>query len=161
MPTVYRIGVKTTRGEKRGKFRVTLTAKEGTYALSVPQTVFGKLMYKIVKQKPLTIDFGRKGAVQLKAEDLNIKGIKPIGKTASQVVKYVPIRPTPPHLKEKRRKKKTAQTQTTPPPTIPEITSAVFSASVSAEESTKKSAKKGAARSGRKGGKKKATAIAA
>jgi hypothetical protein len=98
----------------------------------------------------------------LKAEDLNLKGIRPIGKTASQVVKYVPLRLIPPEAKEKRRKKKnetatTPQTtETTPTPKILEVTSAVFPSSESAKEGTEK----GTAKSGRKGGKKKAVATA-
>jgi len=163
MPTVYRIVIRATRGEQRGKYRVMLFAKEGAYSLSVPRTVLGKLLYKIVKQRPLTIQFGRgKNALQLKAEDLNLKGIRPIGKTASQVVKYVPLRLIPPEAKEKRRKKKnetatTPQTtETTPTPKILEVTSAVFPSSESAKEGTEK----GTAKSGRKGGKKKAVATA-
>jgi len=166
MPTVYRIEIRTTRGEQRGKYRVMLFAKEGTYSLSVPRTVLGKLLYKIVKQRPLTIQFGRgKNALQLKAEDLNLKGIRPMGKTASQVVKYVPLRPTPPGSKKEKtdttqKDKETTPAQAAPPPKIPEVTSAVFPASEPAKEGTKKDAKKGTGKSRRKGGKKAAATAA-
>jgi len=124
MPTVYRMVIKPTRSETRGRFRVTLFAKEGTYALSVPQMSFSKLIYRIVKQRPLTINFGRTTAMSL---NLNIKGIKPLGKTARKEITYTPLR-----LNKKKKKttktKNTTETQTTEtqtktqPPKIPEVT---------------------------------------
>ncbi len=154
MPTVYRIAVRATRGEKRGKFRVMLTAKEGTYALSVPQTVFGKLMYQIVKKKPLTINFGRgKNALQLKDEDINLKGIRPLGKTARKAITYTPLRP--PRPKKKEKEETPAPVPKTPevasPP--PEITSALFAET----EKTKTTP----AKSNRKNNKKKQTVATA
>jgi len=122
MPTVYRMVIRPTRSETRGRFRVTLIAKEGTYALSVPQTSFSKLIYQIVKQRPLTMNFGHTTALPL---NLNIKGIKPLGKTARKEITYTPLRPN-------RKKKKTAKTKTTTetqtqkPPKIPEVSSGTF-----------------------------------
>jgi len=142
MPTVYRMTIRTTRSEQRGRYKVTLDAKEGTYALSVPQTVFGKLMYKVIKKKePLILDFGRKNAINL---DINLKGIRPLGKTARSSLKYIPLRTRPKKpKKEKTRKTKkestettattTTTTTTTPVPKIPEITSATFAYAAKAE----------------------------
>ncbi len=127
MPTVYRIALRTTSNKDRGKFRATLTAKEGTYALSVPQSVLGRLMYQIAKQRPLVIDLGRRSAVQV---DLNIKGIRPVGKTARKVLTYKPLsKPRP------RKKKKETQA---PPPKIDEVTSAVFTETATAGGGGKK-----------------------
>jgi hypothetical protein len=117
MPTVYRMVIRPTRSETRGRFRVTLIAKEGTYALSVPQTSFSKLIYQIVKQRPLTINFGHTTALPL---NLNIKGIKPLGKTARKEITYTPLR-----LNKKKKKttktKTTTETQTQKPPKTPEV----------------------------------------
>jgi hypothetical protein len=130
MPTVYRMVIKPTRSETRGRFRVTLFAKEGTYALSVPQMSFSKLIYRIVKQRPLTINFGRTTAMSL---NLNIKGIKPLGKTARKEITYTPLR-----LNKKKKKttktKNTTETQTkTQPPKIPEVTPPVFDKKLDAD----------------------------
>jgi len=145
MPNVYQIAIRTTRGKERGRYKVTLTAKEGTYALSVPQTVFGKFMYQIVKQKPLTIELGRKNPISV---NINFKGIRPLGKTARKVLKYTPLRPPRP---------KNETPATAPPPKIPEITSAVFGSSKQAKEDRKNTRKN----ANTKGGKKRAAATAA
>jgi len=159
MPTVYRMAIRTTRGEHRGRYKVTLTAKEGEYVLSVPQTVFGKLMYQVIRKKgPLTLNFGRRNAVTL---NIDLKGIRPLGKTARKSLTYTPLRIRPKKEKtsketEKPAEKPAAQTPPpkieeitkeetskeaekpaaqTPPPKIEEITSATFS--TQAEQSTK------------------------
>jgi hypothetical protein len=134
MPRAYRIAVRTTRGENRGRYKVTLTAKEGTYALSIPQTVFGKFMYQIVKKKPLTIDF--KSAVPV---EINFKGIRPLGKTARKSLKYVPLRPRPPKENEKEQKNKKNVSATVPQ--MSEITSALFDDANAGAKSTKKTKK--------------------
>jgi len=146
MPNVYKIAIRTTRGKERGRYKVTLTAKDGTYALSVPQTVLGKFMYQIVKQKPLTIEFGRKNPISV---NINFKGIRPLGKTARNVLKYTPLRPP--------RPKKDKTPDTAPPPQIPEITSAVFGSSKQAKEDRKNTRKN----TNTKGGKRRALATAA
>jgi hypothetical protein len=115
MPTVYRIDVKTTRGESRGRYKVTLTAKEGTYVLSVPQTVLGKLLYQVVRKKPLTIEFGRRNPVPV---DIKFKGIRPLGKTARREITYTPLRPPRP---KKEKKEESAPLV----PKIEEVTSAI------------------------------------
>jgi len=129
MLSVYRVTIKTTRGEQRGKYKVILTAKEGMYSFTVPQTVFGKLLYRVVKQKPLTIDFGRKNALQLKTGDLNLKGIKPVGKTSSKLVTYTPIR--------RRPKKETAATAS-PVPTIGDVPASLSTATTKKDKDKKK-----------------------
>ena len=126
MPTVYRMVIRPTRSETRGRFRVTVFAREGTYALSVPQASFSKLIYQIVKQRPLTIGFGRTNAISI---NFNIKGIRPLGKTARREVTYTPLRKYKP--KPKKDKKKTTETkpaaeaQKQEVPRILEYTSAV------------------------------------
>ena len=127
MPTVYRMAIRTTRGEHRGRYKVTLTAKEGEYALSVPQTVFGKLMYKVIRKKgPLTLNFGRRNAVTL---NIDLKGIRPLGKTARKSLTYTPLRIRPKKEKTSKETEKPAEKPAaqTPPPKIEEITSATFS----------------------------------
>jgi len=156
MPNVYQIAIRTTRGKERGRYKVTLTAKEGTYALSVPQTVFGKFMYQIVKQKPLTIEFGRKNPISV---NINFKGIRPLGKTARKVLKYTPLRPPRPkdETPATTPPQKSKEKPTTPLPKIPEITSAVFEGSEQAKGGRKGTKKN----TDTKGGKKRAVATAA
>jgi hypothetical protein len=125
------MAIRTTRGEHRGRYKVTLTAKEGEYVLSVPQTVFGKLMYQVIRKKgPLTLNFGRRNAVTL---NINLKGIRPLGKTARKSLTYTPLRIRP--KKEETSKEAEKPAVQTPPPKIEEITSATFS--TQAEQSAK------------------------
>jgi len=135
MPTVYRMAIRTTRGEHRGRYKVTLTAKEGEYVLSVPQTVFGKLMYQVIRKKgPLTLNFGRRNAVTL---NIDLKGIRPLGKTARKSLTYTPLRIRPKKEKTSKETEKPAEKPAaqTPPPKIEEIT----------KEETSKEAEKPAA----------------
>ena len=120
------MAIRTTRGEHRGRYKVTLTAKEGEYVLSVPQTVFGKLMYKVIRKKgPLTLNFGRRNAVTL---NIDLKGIRPLGKTARKSLTYTPLRIRPKKEKTSKETEKPAEKPAaqTPPPKIEEITSATF-----------------------------------
>jgi len=110
----------------------------------VPQTVFGKLLYRVVKQKPLTIDFGRKNALQLKTGDLNLKGIKPVGKTSSKLVTYTPIRRRP--KKENEEEKKETAATASPVPKIAEVTSALFDTATTKKDKGKKKDKETAKR---------------
>jgi hypothetical protein len=118
--------IRPTRSETRGRFRVTAFAREGTYALLVPQASFGKLMYRIVKQRPLTIDFGRTNTISI---NFNIKGIRPLGRTARREVTYTPLRKYKPKPKKDKKKttgtKPATETQKQEVPRILEYTSAV------------------------------------
>ena len=141
MPTVYRIAIRTTRSENRGRFKVTLFAREGTYALSVPQSVFGKFMYQLAKKKPIIIDFGRRNAVSV---DVNFKGIRPLGKTARGLLTYTPLKPSKGEKKEKKNVTTTAPAKETATPKIEEVTSALASA-LPAEPKRSRRKKKAAA----------------
>ncbi len=116
MPSVRRVRVKGLRG----KFRVTLYAKEGTYALSVPKSRLGHLLLPVARAHPFEVRL--KSAVQVDVP----RGVKPVGKAARKALTYTPLRP--------RRKKQTAA----PAPKIEEVTSAVPAAT--ARRSKKKQA---------------------
>ncbi len=104
MPAVRRIRVKGLRD----RFRVTLYAKEGTYALSVPKSRLGHLLLPVARAHPFEVRL--KSAVQVDVP----RGVKPVGKAARKALTYTPLRP--------RRKKQTAA----PAPKIEEVTSALF-----------------------------------
>jgi hypothetical protein len=103
MPAVKRLRVKGLRG----RFRVTLYAKEGTYALSVPKSRLGYLLLPVAKAHPFEVRL--KSAVQVDVP----RGVKPVGKTARRSLTYTPLRP--------RKRKQAAP----PAPRIDEVTSAV------------------------------------
>jgi hypothetical protein len=139
------MAIRTTRGEHRGRYKVTLTAKEGEYVLSVPQTVFGKLMYQVIREKgPLTLNFGRKNAVTL---NINLKGIRPLGKTARRSLTYSPLRIRP--KKEETSKEAEKPAAQTPPPKIEEITSATFTQAANPETANPEQSTKTPRRGGR------------
>jgi len=128
MLTVRRIRVKGLRG----RFRVTLYSREGTYALSVPKSRLGHLLLPVARAHPFEVRL--KSAVQVDVP----KGIKPVGKTARKSLTYTPLRP--------RKRRATTHEKTTPMPKIEEVTSAVYATP--------------ARKSGRKGGKKQSVATA-
>ena len=113
MPAVRRLRVKGLRG----RFRVTLYAKEGTYALSVPKSRLGHLLLPVARAHPFEVRL--KSAVQVDVP----RGVKPVGKAARKSLTYTPLRP---------RKRE----QAAPAPRIDEITSAV--AATPAKRSKKK-----------------------
>ena len=117
MPAVRRLRVKGLRG----RFRVTLYAKEGTYALSVPKSRLGHLLLPVVRAHPFEVRL--KSAVQVDVP----RGVKPVGKAARRSLTYTPLRP---------RKRK----QAAPAPRIDEVTSAVADAATPAKRSKKKRA---------------------
>ncbi len=118
MPAVKRIRVKGLRG----RFRVTLYAREGTYALSVPKSRLGHLLLPVARAHPFEVRL--RSAVQVDAP----KGVRPVGKTARKTFTYTPLRP------KKRRATATAI------PKIEEVTSAVFGATAQKKRSRKKKA---------------------
>ncbi|MFZ8809672.1 MAG: hypothetical protein ACO2PN_16405, partial [Pyrobaculum sp.] len=83
MPAVKRLRVKGLRG----RFRVTLYAKEGTYALSVPKSRLGYLLLPVAKAHPFEVRL--KSAVQVDVP----RGVKPVGKAARKSLTYTPLRP--------------------------------------------------------------------
>jgi hypothetical protein len=105
MPTVRRIRVKGLKG----RFRVTLYAKEGTYALSVPKSRLGHLLLPVARAHPFEVRLKSAVAVDVP------RGVRPVGKAARKSLKYTPLRP---------RKKSTPA----PAPKIEEVTSALASA---------------------------------
>ena len=113
MPTVRRIRVK---GLKNG-FRVTLYAKEGTYALSVPKSRLGHLLLPVARAHPFEVRL--KSAVSVDVP----RGVKPVGKAARKAFTYRP-----------RKRKETVENVEKPAatPKIEEVTSALAS-SLSAE----------------------------
>jgi hypothetical protein len=100
MPTVRRIRVKGLKG----KFRVTLYAKEGTYALSVPKSRLGHLLLPVARAHPFEVRLKSPVSVDVP------RGVRPVGKAARRSLTYTPLRP---------RKRKAA----TPAPKIEEVTS--------------------------------------
>ena len=82
MPTVTKVRV---RGLK-SKYRVTLYAREGSYALSVPNSRLGQLLLPIARQHPITINV--KPPVTLSELP---RGVKPVRKTAPKTFTYVPL----------------------------------------------------------------------
>jgi len=105
MPTVRRIRVKGLKG----RFRVTLYAKEGTYALSVPKSRLGHLLLPVARAHPFEVRL--KSAVPVDVP----RGVRPVGKAARKSFKYTPLRP---------RKRSTPASA----PKIEEVTSALASA---------------------------------
>ena len=105
MPTVRRIRVKGLKG----RFRVTLYAKEGTYALSVPKSRLGHLLLPVARAHPFEVRL--KSAVSVDVP----RGVKPVGKAARKALTYTPLR---------LRKRSTPM----PTPKIEEVTSALVSA---------------------------------
>jgi len=93
----------------RGRFRVTLYAREGTYALSVPKSRLGHLLLPIARAHPFEVRLKSAVAVDVP------RGVKPVGKAARKSLKYTPLRP---------RKRSTP----VPTPKIEEVTSALASA---------------------------------
>ena len=113
MPTVRRIRVKGLKS----RFRVTLYAKEGTYALSVPKTRLGYLLLPIATAHPLEVRLRPPVSVNIP------RGVRPVGKAARKSLTYTPLRP--------RKKEGTATTEESAPapaPKIEEVTSALASA---------------------------------
>ena len=93
----------------RGRFRVTLYAKEGTYALSVPKSRLGHLLLPVARAHPFEVRL--KSAVPVDVP----RGVRPVGKAARKSLKYTPLRP---------RKRSTPASA----PKIEEVTSALASA---------------------------------
>jgi len=116
MPTVRRVRI---RGLK-GRYRVTLYAKEGTYALSVPKSRLGHLLLPVAKAHPFEIRLKSPVSVDVP------RGVKPIGKAARKTFTYMPLRP---------RRKKAAATA----PKIEEVTSGL---ALPAETAPKKRSRK-------------------
>jgi hypothetical protein len=103
MPAVRRLRVKGLKD----RFRVTLYAKEGTYALSVPKSRLGYLLLPAARARPFEVRL--KSAVQIDVP----RGIKPVGKAARRSLTYTPLR--------SRKREQAAP----PAPRIDEVTSAV------------------------------------
>ena len=90
----------------RGRFRVTLYAKEGTYALSVPKSRLGHLLLPVARAHPFEVRLKSAVAVDVP------RGVKPVGKAARKSLQYTPLR---------SRKRSTPA----PTPKIEEVTSAL------------------------------------
>jgi hypothetical protein len=102
----------------KGKYRVTLVAREGMFALSVPKSRLGALLLPLASGNTFKVE-AKNGPVAI---NTNLKGIKPVRKAARKTFTYVPLRP------RKTTKKKTSTTQkksTAPLPVskIEEVTS--------------------------------------
>ena len=82
MPTLTQVRLKGLKSN----YRVTLYTKEGTYALSVPRPRLGDLLLPVARQNPIVVKV--KPPVLLPGIP---KGVKPIGKAAPKVFKYVPV----------------------------------------------------------------------
>jgi hypothetical protein len=116
MPAVRRVRVKGLRS----MFRVTLYAKEGTYALSVPKSRLGHLLLPIARAQPFEVRL--RSAVQVDVP----RGVKPVGKAARRSLTYTPLRP----------RKRTGTTRLMP--RIEEVTSATFGATTAKKRNRKK-----------------------
>jgi hypothetical protein len=115
MPAVRRIRVKGLKG----KFRVTLYAREGTYALSVPKSRLGYLLLPVARAHPFEVRLKSPVSVDIP------RGVKPVGKAARKSLTYTPLRP--------RKKKQTATA-----PRIEEVTSAIHTAAPARRSRRKK-----------------------
>ena len=126
MPTVRRVWVKGLKG----RYRVTLYAREGTYALSVPKSRLGHLLLPVARAHPFEIRLKPPMSVDVP------RGVKPVGKAARKSLTYTPLRIRPKKEKTSKETEKPAEKPAaqTPPPKIEEITSATFT---QAEQSTK------------------------
>jgi len=105
MPTVTKLRI---RGLK-SRHKVTLYAREGTYALSVPNSRLGWLLLPFTRQNPIMVKV--KPPVELKELP---RGVKPVRKTAPKMFTYVRL--TKKRVKS-RSKKKGKNAQTIVPPT--------------------------------------------
>ena len=103
MPTVTKVRI---RGLKN-RYRVTLYAKEGSYALSVPNSRLGQLLLPIARQRPITFDV--KPPVALSELP---RGVKPVRKSAKKEFTYVPL-----SKKTKKDKSEQKSTETEQKPT--------------------------------------------
>ena len=109
----------------KGRYRVTLYAKEGTYALSVPKSRLGHLLLPVARAHPFEIRLKSPVSVDVP------RGVKPIGKAARKTFTYTPLRPR----KLRPRRKKAAA----PAPKIEEVTSGL---AIPAETAPKKRSRK-------------------
>jgi len=89
---------------------VTLYAREGAYALSVPKSRLGHLLLPVARAHPFEVRL--KSAVSVDVP----RGVKPVGKAARKSLTYTPLRP---------RRKKAATRAHAPAPKIEEVTSAL------------------------------------
>jgi len=105
----------------KGKYRVTLYAKEGTYALSVPKSRLGHLLLPIARAHPFEVRLKSPVPVDVP------RGVKPVGKAARKALTYTPLRP---------RKRHT----TAPAPKIEEVTSALLSEQTAPKRSRRRKA---------------------
>jgi len=124
MPTVRRIRVKGLKG----KYRVTLYGREGTYALSVPKSRLGYLLLPVARAHPFEVRLKSPVSVEIP------RGVKPVGKAARKSLTYTPLRKT------RSSKRKTA-----PVPKIEEVTSAVPPPAPAKKKGTKKGTRKAVA----------------
>jgi len=104
----------------KGRYRVTLYAKEGTYALSVPKSRLGYLLLPIARAHPFEVRLKTPVSVDIP------RGVKPVGKASREAFAYTPLRP---------RKKAAA-----PVPKIEEVTSAVLSKQTAPKRSRRRKA---------------------
>jgi hypothetical protein len=94
----------------KGRYRVTLVAREGMFALSVPKSRLGTLLmplasgntFKVAAKTPVAID-------------TSLRGVKPVRKAARKVFTYTPLRKT--------TRKKTKKNAPPPVPNHMEVTS--------------------------------------
>jgi hypothetical protein len=105
MPTVKRVRIKGLKN----RYRVTLYAREGTYALSVPKSRLGYLLLPVARAHPFEVRL--KSAVPVDIP----RGVRPVGKAARKSLEYTPLR---------SRKRSTPA----PAPKIEEVTSALANA---------------------------------
>jgi hypothetical protein len=75
----------------KGRYRVTLYAREGTYALSVPKSRLGHLLLPIARAHPFEIRLKSPAPVDVP------RGVKPVGKAARKTLTYTPLRPRKRH----------------------------------------------------------------
>jgi hypothetical protein len=105
MPTVKRVRIKGLKS----RYRVTLYAREGTYALLVPKSRLGYLLLPVARAHPFEVRL--KSAVSVDIP----RGVRPVGKVARKSLEYTPLRP----------RKRSAPA---PAPKIEEVTSALANA---------------------------------
>jgi hypothetical protein len=127
MPAVKRVRVKGLRG----RFRVTLYSRDGTYALSVPKSRLGHLLLPIARAHPFEVRLKSPVSVDVP------KGVRPVGKAARKSLTYTPLRP--------RKRRATTHETAAPTPKIEEVTSAIPVATTAKQTRRGKNKKKQAA----------------
>jgi len=123
----------------KGRYRVTLYAKEGTYALSVPKSRLGYLLLPVARVHPFEIRLKPPVSVDVP------RGVKPVGKAARKTFTYTPLRIRPKKEETSKEAEKPAEKSAaqTPPPKIEEITSATFSMQAEQNKQSTKTPKRG------------------